>query len=69
MSQEARKSIAKKVKELRKLAGLNKEQLSLALNLDNSYISKLENEKINITIDRLEQISFFFNVKIKTFFN
>ncbi len=68
MSQAGRQKIAFKIKELRNSRGLSKEELSLMLNLDNSYISKLELCKINISIDKLEQIANFFNVKIKDFF-
>ncbi|MBS6552316.1 MAG: helix-turn-helix transcriptional regulator [Clostridium sp.] len=68
MSQDARKTIAKKIKELRLLANLKREELSLALGFDNSYISKLERGKINITIDRLEKISNFFHTPLRDFF-
>ena len=68
MSQDARKTIAKKIKELRLLANLKREELSLALGFDNSYISKLERVKINITIDILEKISNFFHTPLRDFF-
>lgn len=64
MSQEARKYIAKNVNKYRILKGLTKEELSLILGLDNSYISKLERKNVNITIDKLEQIANVLNVKI-----
>lgn len=41
---------------------MKKEELSLALGLDNSYISKLEKSKINITIDKIEEIAEYFDV-------
>lgn len=63
MSQIYRKIIAEKVKTLRLKAGMKREELSLKLGFDNSYISKLENCRINITIDKIEQIGEFFNVK------
>lgn len=69
MGQAAREKIANKVKELRLLKGFKKEELSLLLNLDNSYISKLEQCKINISIDKLELIAEFFDVKISDFFD
>ena len=68
MSQDARKQIAKKVFDLRTKAKISREELSLKLGFDNSYISKLEREKINITIDKIELIASFFNIKIKDFF-
>ena len=68
MSQYVRWLIAEKVKYLRTKMGLTREQLSLQLDFDNSYISKLERSKINITVDRLEKIAKFFNINIKDFF-
>ena len=68
MSQYVRWLIAEKVKLLRTKMGLTREQLSLQLDFDNSYISKLERCKINITVDRLEKIAKFFNINIKDFF-
>lgn len=64
MSQEARKYIAKNVNKYRIIKGLTKEELSLILGFDNSYISKLERKNVNITIDRLEQIANVLNVKL-----
>ena len=68
MSQYARWVISEKVKYYRTKLGLSREDLSLRLGFDNSYISKLERMKINITIDRLEKIAEFFNVSLKEFF-
>ena len=69
MSQEIRNRIALKIKELRIMKHLKKEELSLALGFDNSYISKLEKCKINITIDRLNKIAQYFEVDIKELFD
>ena len=57
MSQAARKILADKIAKYRKEAGLTREQLSLMLNKDNSYISKLEKLRVNISIDTLEEIA------------
>ena len=65
MSQEIRSRIAKNLRELRISKKIKREELSLLLGFDNSYISKLEKGKINITIDRLNKIAQFFNVDIK----
>lgn len=69
MGQDVRRKIANKVKQLRLQKGLKKEELSLMLNFDNSYISKLELCKVNIPIDKLEIIADFFDVKVVDFFN
>mgnify|MGYP003571489060 CR=1 FL=1 len=69
MSQYVRWLIAEKVKLLRTKKGLTREDLSLELGFDNSYISKLEKTKINITIDRLVIIANFFDINVQDFFN
>ena len=68
MSQYVRWLIAEKIKFLRTGMGLTREDLSLQLGFDNSYISKLERTKINITVDRLEKIAKFFKINITDFF-
>ena len=65
MSQEIRNIIARKVQELRTSKNLKREELSLILGFDNSYISKLEKGNINITIDKLDQIAQYFGVEVK----
>ena len=69
MSQENkilnRKILACNVIALRTNMNITREELSLALGFDNSYISKLEKSKINITIDRLTQIADYFGVELK----
>ncbi len=57
MSQETRLKIANNVKKYRAIKNYKREELSLLLGFDNSYISKLERKSINITIDKLEQIA------------
>ena len=63
MSQDSRSVIAIKIQALRKCAGITREELSLALGFDNSYISKLEHKKVNITIDKLDKIASYFNIE------
>ncbi len=62
MAKTARNKLALNVSNLRKAKKMKKEELSLALGLDNSYISKLEKSKINITIDKIEEIAEYFDV-------
>lgn len=64
MSQDIRERIAKNVRKFRLKRKLKREQLSLILGLDNSYISKLERSSINITIDNLAGIADFFGIDI-----
>lgn len=63
MSQKIRILLGKNIENLRKNKKITREDLSLMLNFDNSYISKLEKGKINITIDRLEKIADFFEIE------
>ena len=60
----ARNILAKNVQLLRQKAKLNKEELSLLLGFENSYISKLENSRINITLDKIEKIANYFDVNL-----
>lgn len=64
MSQDVRQRIAKNVKFYREQNRLKKEELALILGFDNSYISKLENCNINITIDKLSMIATVLKVDI-----
>ena len=68
MSQEIRKKLAENVKKYRLKNKLNREELSLMLGFDNSYISKLEKCKVNITIDKLSAIAKYFNINVKDLF-
>ena len=63
MSQDIRKILAKNLKEIRLKKKITKEALSIRLGFDNSYISKLENCRINVTIDKLEKIAKYFEVE------
>ena len=65
MSQEIRKRIAENIQQLRVNKKLKREELSLLLGFDNSYISKLEKANINITIDRLDKIAKYFGIETK----
>ena len=60
--------LATNVKKLRSKLKIRREELSLALGFDNSYISKLEKGKINITIDKLSVIADYFNVNLVDLF-
>lgn len=68
MSQDVRNTIAKNIQKFRVSKNLKKEELSLILGFDNSYISKLEKGNINITIDKLDKIAKYFEIDIKELF-
>ena len=65
---ENRFILAKNIKKLRLKNNYGREEMSLLLGLDNSYISKLEKCRINITVDKLSLIADFFGVKITDLF-
>lgn len=68
MCQYARKIIAKNLIKYRLQMKYTREELSLKIEKDNSYISKLEKSKINIPIDTLERLAKELKVSIKDFF-
>ena len=59
-----RKILANNVKALREAKQLRREELSLLLGFDNSYISKVEKYRVNITIDKISKIANYFEVDI-----
>ena len=63
MKQDSKLIIAANVKKIREQNKITREKLSLSLDFENSYISKLENGKINITIEKLDKIADHFNIK------
>lgn len=64
MSQDTRQILAKNIKNLRTQKKLSREELSLVLGVDNSYISKLEKGKINITLDKIELLANYFETEV-----
>ena len=66
MDNNSRTIIAKNIIALRRNKKMTREELSLSLGFENSYISKLEKEKMNITIDKLDKIANYFNAETYT---
>lgn len=64
MTNKTRKILAENIEKLRLSKKITKEELSLILGVDNSYISKLEKGKINITIDKIEQLANYFKIEV-----
>ena len=64
MSQGVRQILATNIKSLRTQKKLSREELSLVLGVDNSYISKLEKGKINITLDKIEMLANYFETDV-----
>lgn len=68
MSQDIRVKLAENVKKFRLKKGLTREELSLLLGVDNSYISKLERKSINITIDKMSILANALGVEVYELF-
>ena len=68
MSQSLREILSKNVKKYRENRHFSMEELSLLLEVDNSYISKLEKSKVNITIDKLEKLAQILGIEVVDLF-
>ena len=64
----ARETLAINIKNLREKHKLKREELSLLLGFDNSYISKIEKCSVNITIDKIEKIAKYFKLNVVDLF-
>ena len=64
MSQDIRQILANNIKNLQTQKKLSREELSLVLGVDNSYVSKLEKGKINITLDKIEMLANYFETEV-----
>lgn len=64
MSQDIRQILANNIRNLRTQKKLSREELSLVLGVDNSYVSKLEKGKINITLDKIEMLANYFETEV-----
>ena len=64
MNQDIRQILANNIKNLRTQKKLSREELSLTLGVDNSYVSKLEKGKINITLDKIDMLANYFETEV-----
>lgn len=68
MSQSIREILSKNIRKYREDWHFSMEELSLLLEVDNSYISKLEKSKINITINKLEKLAQILGIEVVDLF-
>ena len=68
MNKDVKYKLANNIKKIRQEKGISQESLSLDLDFDVSYIGKVENEKMNISIDRIIKIANFLGVKFEELF-
>ncbi|CAN7201612.1 helix-turn-helix transcriptional regulator [Paenibacillus sp. LjRoot153] len=54
--------VGKKVRFYRKAAKLSQEELGALLNIDQSYLGKIERGEINITLETIQKISEVLNI-------
>ena len=64
MNKNVKKRFGKNLKKFRRSKGLSQEELSLELDLDGSYIGKVENAKLNITIDKIISIANYLEIDV-----
>lgn len=64
MNRNVKKKFGKNLRKFRKMKGLSQEDLSLELELDGSYIGKVENAKLNITLDKIISIADFLGINV-----
>lgn len=65
MNQELALSIGSKIRETRKNKSISQEQLALLTAIDRSYLGRIERGEVNITVEKLYQISQTLNVDLK----
>lgn len=68
MSQNTRKAIGNRIRELRTSQGLSQQKLALMVNVERSCLAKLESGARNPTIDCLEKISSGLGLSLGEFF-
>ncbi|MBQ8168243.1 helix-turn-helix transcriptional regulator [bacterium] len=68
MTKDIKKILAKNIEKLRRAKRITQEDLSLELEFDGSYIGKIENAKMNITIDKIDKIAKYFDIEVYQLF-
>ena len=56
--------VGEAIKELRKEKGISQNKLSLLTKLNRGYLHKLENDQISPSVDMLEKISEYLEIKV-----
>lgn len=68
MNKNVKKKFGKNLRKFRRQKKLSQEELSLDLDLDGSYIGKVENAKLNITIDKMISIADYLGIEVVELF-
>ncbi|MBI5213155.1 MAG: helix-turn-helix transcriptional regulator [Nitrospirae bacterium] len=65
---DARKTLGRKIREIRKLKGLTQEKLGEKADLSYQYIGELERGNVNVSFDSLMKIALALDIYIGDFF-
>ena len=68
MNKNVKKRFGKNLQKYRRQRILSQEELYLELDLDGSYIGKVENAKLNITLDKIIAIADYFEIDVVELF-
>lgn len=68
MSQNTRKAIGNRIRELRKSQKLSQQKLALMVNVERSYLAKIEGGKRNPSLEFIEKISKGLGLSLEEFF-
>ncbi len=68
MTAQTREALGNRIRELRKANGLSQQKLALMVNVERSYLAKLEQGKRNPSIDCLEKIAGGLDVTLSELF-
>lgn len=61
------KTIGEKLKQLRENAKLSQKQLSSYLNIDQSYLSKIESNERPVNVEILEKLAILYGIELSDF--
>jgi len=65
---DIKQKYAKRLRSLRKEAGISQEELAFRAKLDRTYVSSVENGKRNISILNIEKIAKALGISVSDFF-
>jgi len=65
---DIKQKYAKRLRSLRKEAGISQEELAFRAKLDRTYVSSVENGKRNISIVNIEKIAKALGISVSDFF-
>ena len=68
MSQETRTFVGTRIRELRKSQKLSQQKLALMVNVERSYLAKIEGGKRNPSLECIEKISKGLGLSLEEFF-